>query len=305
MCFLHTLIDDSFYIKGVKIMSIKIVTDSTSYLPESLCKLYDISIVSLNVIMDGVSQREIDLSNDTFYTKMAESREIPTSSQPIPEEMMETFESLIKQGHSILGIFISSEMSGTYANSHLMRDLLLEKYPDADIHFFDSLTNCMQMGFIAVEAAKAAQAGASMEEVLERCAYVRQHSRFVFTPEVLTYLQKGGRIGGAAALLGNFLQIKPILTVNPDGKTDVYTKVRTKKKAVAKLIEILLEEIGDKANLEDVIVHHINCEEEGKALAHALSTQLDKSVSIQSIGPVIGLHVGPGSIGIAYHYKTH
>lgn len=286
-------------------MAIKIVTDSTSYIPEALCKLYDISIVSLNIILEGTSQREVELSNDTFYTKLADSPTLPTSSQPIPEEMLTTFEKLIQEGHSVLGIFLSSQMSGTYNSAHLIRTMLLEKYPEAKIQLFDSLTNCMQMGFIAIEAAKLAQVDTSMEEIINHCTYVREHSRFVFTPEVLTYLQKGGRIGGASALLGNFLQIKPILTVNPEGKTDVYTKVRTKKKAVAKLVEILLEDIGSPKNLEDIIVHHINCEEEGRALATALEERLNKSISIQSIGPVIGLHVGPGSIGIAYHYKAH
>lgn len=284
-------------------MAIKIVTDSTSYLPHDLCDTYDISVVSLNVILDGISTREQELSNDFFYTQMAKASEIPTSSQPLPEEMLHVFEDIIKEGHSVLGIFLSSEMSGTYSSSHLIRDMLLEKYPDASIELFDSRTNCMQMGFVALEAAKAAALGQSMEEVIARATYVRDHSRFVFTPEVLTYLQKGGRIGRASALLGTFLQIKPILTVAPDGKTDVFTKVRTKKKAVMKLIEILLEDLQSSEQLEDVIVHHINCEEQGQALALALSDKLGKPVRIQSIGPVIGLHVGPGSIGIAYHYK--
>lgn len=286
-------------------MAIKIVTDSTSYIPKDLCKTYDISIVSLNVILNGVSQRESDVSHHTFYTELSHSATLPTSSQPTPEEMLATFENIIQQGHSVLGIFLSSEMSGTYSSAHLIRSMLLEKYPEAHIEIFDSLTNCMQMGFIALEAARLACAEKSMSEIIEHCHLVRQHSRFIFTPEVLTYLQKGGRIGGASALVGQFLQIKPILTVNPSGKTDVYTKVRTKKKAIAKLIEILLEDIGSPEHLEGLIVHHIDCEQEGLALAKALEERLNRSVSIESIGPVIGSHVGPGSIGIAYHYKPH
>lgn len=284
-------------------MAIKIVTDSTSYLPKNLCDTYDISIVSLNVILDGISNRELKLSNDTFYTQMAQAKEIPTSSQPIPEEMIQTFEKIIQKGDSVLGIFLSFELSGTYASSHMIKEMLLEKYPDADIRLIDSHTTCMQMGFMALEAAKAAASGHTMDEVIARALYVREHSRFVFTPEVLTYLQKGGRIGDAAALLGNFLQIKPILTVSPNGKTDVFAKVRTKKKAVSKLIDILLSDISSPEKLEGITVHHINCEEEGLSLAKELEERLGISVLIQSIGPVVGIHVGPGSIGIAYHYK--
>lgn len=280
---------------------IKIVTDSTSYLPQEYLNHYDISIVSLNVILSGKTYRELDLSNETFYTEMDKSTELPTSSQPAPEEMLTCFEKIIKNGDSVLGIFLSSEMSGTFTSAHIIKEMLLERYPDAQIILFDSRTNCMQMGYIALEAAKIALSGATMDTVIERACYVRDHSRFLFTPHVLDYLKKGGRIGGASALLGNIFQIKPILTVE-NGKTTVFTKVRTKQKAIDVLINRLLQDTKEH-EIGEVIVHHINCPEEGQRLAAELKNKLNKDVKIQSIGPVIGLHVGPGSIGIAYY--TH
>lgn len=288
--------------KGGVPMSIKVVTDSTSYIPEELLKKYDISVISLNVIINDKSVRELDLSNAYFYQEMAQCKDLPTSSQPIPEEMMSVFEKHISQGHSVLGLFLSSEMSGTFSSAHMIKDILLERYPDAEITLIDSRSNCMQMGYAAIEAAKAAAAGKDMAQVIEVADFVIANSRFVFTPDTLDYLKKGGRIGGASALLGNLLQIKPILTVT-DGKTAILTKVRTKKKAVSTIVDTLFadyqpEEIGG------VIVHHINCESEGRALALALEEKLSMPVMLQSIGPVIGLHVGPGSIGIAYHKKV-
>lgn len=282
-------------------MSIKIVTDSTAYIPAHIQKELDIQVVSLNIIVNGISERELDVNLDQFYSHLKELDEIPTSSQPIPNEMMNTFETIVSEGHDIFAIFLSSDMSGTFSSSHLIRDLILENYPTANIELFDSKTNCMQMGYIAIEAAKAAKAGASMEEVLTVAKDVRDHSRFLFTPETLDYLKKGGRIGGASALLGNIFQIKPILTVE-DGKTTVYTKVRTKKKAIQTFIEKFKEDLENR-NLGGIIVHHINNEEDGQLLASQLEEALNQPVSLQSIGPVIGCHVGPGSIGIAYYTK--
>ena len=282
-------------------MAIKIVTDSTSYIPKEYLDKYDIKIVSLNVVMDGVSRREVDIDNKYFYDEMSKAKEIPKSSQPIPEEMLNTFKDIVKDGHSIVGIFISSKMSGAYSSANMIKNMILEDYPGADIHILDSKTNCMQMGFAAIKAGETASQGKSIEEVIEVTKYVLDNSRFLFTPETLEYLKKGGRIGGAAALFGNLLQIKPILTV-VDGETSVFKKVRTRKKAVNEIVAAVLNEIEAKG-LGDIIVHHINCEEEGLKLANALENKLNRKVSIQSIGPVIGLHVGPGSIGIAYYTK--
>lgn len=282
-------------------MAIKIVTDSTSYIPEEFINKYDISVVSLNVIMNGESIREVDLDNETFYSKMEESTEIPSSSQPSPDEIYNTFEKIIKEGNSIVGIFISSDMSGTVSSANLIKNMLLEKYPTAHIEIVDSRSNCMQMGYVAIEAAKAAAAGKSMEEVIDVCTSVINNSRFLFTPDTLDYLKKGGRIGGASALLGTLFQIKPILTVC-DGKTTVFTKVRTKKKAVDTLVTTLVNDLQGK-ELGGVIVHHINCQDEGLNLAAKIKKQLGVDVQIDTIGPIIGLHVGPGSIGVAYFTK--
>ena len=282
-------------------MSIKIITDSTSYIPKEYVDKYDIKIVSLNVVMNGESRREVDMDNESFYEEMNKSSEIPKSSQPIPGEMLNLFKDIAANGDSILGIFLSSKMSGVYSNANMIKNMVLEEYPQANIEILDSKTNCMQMGFAVLEAAKAAKDGKSMEEVVNLSKHVIDNSRFLFTPETLEYLKKGGRIGGASALFGNLLQIKPILTV-VDGETSVFKKVRTRKKAVDEIVKSVLDEINEKG-LGDVIVHHINCEEEGRKLANDLESKLDKKIEVQPIGPVIGLHVGPGSIGIAYYTK--
>ena len=282
-------------------MAIKIVTDSTSYIADEYIKKYDIKLVSLNVIINGVSSREVDIENEVFYEEIKNSKEIPKSSQPIPEEMLNTFREIVEDGDSIVGIFLSSKMSGTYSNANMIKDMILEDYPDAEIHILDSKTNCMQMGFAVIEAARTASEGKSINEVINAANHVINNSRFLFTPETLEYLKKGGRIGGAAALFGNVLQIKPILTV-VNGETSVFKKVRTRKKAIEEIVKTVLEEIEAKG-FGDIVVHHINCQEDGLKLAKALENKLGKKVDIQSIGPVIGVHVGPGSIGIAYYTK--
>lgn len=127
---------------------------------------------------------------------------------------------------------------------------------------------------------------------------VRDNSWFLFVPDTLKYLQKGGRIGKASALLGGILQILPILTVE-NGETTVFEKVRTKKKAVDVIVNKVVEDCS-KNEIGGVIVHHINAEEEGKSLSERLEEKLNIHINIKSIGPVIGSHVGPGCIGVAY-----
>ena len=282
-------------------MSIRIIADSTCYLPKEYIDKYNISIVSLNVLLNGKSYREIDLENDWFYKEMAKSSTIPTSSQPSITDFYNVIETQVKKGHDIVGIFLSSDMSGTFSTSNLVKEMILEKYPNANIVMLDSRSNCMHAGYAILEAAKAAADNKSLDEVVSIAKSVIENSKFIFVPDTLDYLKKGGRIGGAAALFGSLLQIKPILTVT-DGKTTVLTKVRTKKKAIDKILDTVMEQ-NLKSPIKGLIVHHINCESEGQELANKLQDKLGISnIKIQSIGPIIGLHVGPGSIGVAYHY---
>lgn len=282
-------------------MAVKIVTDSTSYIPNDLIKQLDITITSLNVILNGTSYKEVELENKDFYERMELSSEIPTSSQPGMDELLKIFKKIVNNGDEVLAIFISSKMSGTYSSAHLVKNIVLEEYKDGMIEILDSNTNCMQMGFIVLESAKAAKAGKTIDEVIKIAEDVKKNSKFLFVPETLKYLQKGGRIGKASALLGGIFQIKPILTVE-NGETTVFEKVRTKKRAVDAILNKVIEDCKNK-EIGGIIVHHINCEEEGKEIAKKLEQKFNIPIKIQSIGPVIGVHVGPGSVGVAYFHK--
>jgi DegV family protein with EDD domain len=279
-------------------MGVKVLTDSTSYIGEDTESQLDISIVSLNVIFGSESLRERDIDNENFYKMMAE-RGIPTSSQPSVQELYAEMEKVVQKGDSLLCIFISSHMSGTYSTAHMVKEMLLDRYKDAEIEIVDSTSNCMQLGFAAVVAARAAKEGENLEQVKEIAQNNIKRSRFLFVPHTLEYLKKGGRIGSASALVGNFLKINPILTVE-NGETAILTKVRTKKKAVSAMTDKMFQDVAEYG-LGEIKVHHIHAYDEAVELVQQLEEKLKIKIGICSIGPVIGTHVGPGTIGIVYY----
>lgn len=282
-------------------MAVKVIVDSTSYIPKSILDEYNITVLPLSVVFEDGEIKETEITNEEFYHKLEKLQTIPTSSQPPIGETYNIFESIVSRGDEILGVFISSEMSGTFSTANIVKDMILENYPNAQIELVDSRSNCMQLGYAAITGAKAAKEGKFLAEVVAEVKENIQRSKFIFSPDTLEYLKKGGRIGSAQALLGSILQLKPILTVT-DGKTDVIAKVRTKKKATEKLLEIFAEDI-QKYGLGEVIIQHINSEEEAKKIAERVKEITGTQVDICPIGPVIGVHVGPGSIGIAYYTK--
>ena len=208
---------------------------------------------------------------------------------------------MVAQGDDLLCIFLSADMSGTYNSAEQVKVTILEKYPKAKIEIIDSRSNSMQLGFAAIVAARAARAGKTLREVKEAAARNIQRSRFLFIPDNLVYLQKGGRIGGAQALIGNMLRIIPVLTVE-NGVTTVLKTVRTKGRALKAMVDKMLRDHQEHRIIE-IAVHHINCLEQAQRLAGEIQELLKLDVMIAAIGPVIGLHVGPGSIGIVYYTK--
>ncbi|WP_368292423.1 DegV family protein [Dehalobacter sp. TBBPA1] len=279
-------------------MAVQVLTDSTSYISKEIKEELNIRMVSLSLSFGSDSIREVDIDNDLFYKKMA-SYGIPTSSQPSIGELYNEMLAVIEKGDSLCCIFLSSEMSGTFSTGQLVKEMVSEKHKNARIEIIDSRSNSMQLGLAVIMAAREAKANKTLEEVKEAALENIQRSRFLFIPENLKYLKKGGRIGGASALIGDLFGIIPILTVE-NGITTVVTKVRTKKKAVLAMIDIMLDNIS-KYGLGEVIIHHINCLDEAKELAQMIKEKLKVNIDIIAIGPVIGLHVGPGTIGIVYY----
>ncbi|MFZ5597541.1 MAG: DegV family protein [Bacillota bacterium] len=281
-------------------MPVKVVTDSTSYIPPNLREEFDISVVSLSVSFGAESYREEEIDNSTFYKKM-EEKGIPVSSQPSPGDIYDIFNRLVQDGNDVVGIFISSDMSGTCNTARIAKKMINDMNPEAVIEIVDSRSNCMELGFAVLAAARAAKEGKPVDMVVDEANRIIKRSRFLFVPKTLEYLRKGGRIGGAAALLGSIIQIRPILTV-VDGVTAILAKVRTWDRAVQTILDQLFEDIGKKG-LGEIVVHHINSEADGKKMAMAIEKKLTVKVPVFPIGPVIGLHVGPGTVGVAYYTK--
>jgi DegV family protein with EDD domain len=279
-------------------MNVKLVTDSTCYIDENTLKELDIKTVHLTVNFPDESFDETSVPYDYFYKKIENSNTIPTSSQPTLAEIYNTFKEIVSRGEAVLGVFLSSKMSGTYTTALSAKHMILEKYPNAIINILDSKTNCMAMGIQVVEGAMMAKAGKKMEEVIQTVEHVSKRVQFLFVPSSLQYLIKGGRIGGASALIGSLLQIRPILYVN-DGMTDVMGRIRGTRKAINHMLNILNED-AKNYGLKHLLVHHIHDSNQGKELAEKLTAQYNRIVPSLPVGPVIGAHVGPGTVGIVY-----
>jgi DegV family protein with EDD domain len=280
-------------------MPVRVVTDSTSCLPRDLADEYGISSVSLYVTFGGVTARELDIDVDTFYLRMRQTGEFPTSSQPSVAELIEAFEGPVSRGDEVVGVFISSDMSGTFATASMARDQVLERHPGAVIELVDSRSNSMELGFAALAAAEVARAGGGAREAVEAAERMIARSRWYFVPNTLDYLRMGGRIGAASALLGSLLELRPILTV-VNGSVDSVRKVRTRARAIAEIAELFAADVAAKG-LGDVVVHHINDEAAAADLASRVEAIIGRAPRIVPLGPVIGVHVGPGSLGVVYH----
>lgn len=280
-------------------MTVKLVTDSTAYLTEKVSNELDITVISLAVNFPTQTFQEVAITNTEFYRMMEKSPGIPTSSQPSPAEFSEAFKKIIENGDEVLGVFLSSGLSGTYSSAQAAQKMVLEKYPDARIELIDSLSTIAILGYGVIEGAKAAQEGSSLETVAAKVKETISKGKLYFIPETLEYLKKGGRIGPAGALIGTLLQIRPILTM-ANGKAAVYAKVRTGYKAASKMLETFIQDYQN-FGVKAVTVLHIDNLAAANEFAKQVISRTGLSVEIGHIGPVIGLHVGPGTVGVSYY----
>jgi len=279
---------------------VALVTDSTAYIPDELMKEYDIEIIPLQVIWNGQVYRDnVDITPNEFYSRLQSAKTMPSTSQATPGDFIELYKSLIAKGFDILSVHISSKLSGTMDSAIQAKNAL----PDQRIELVDSLSASMAMGFPVLKAAKAAKEGATLEDCKDIVLNSYKNTGILFAVKTLEFLHRGGRIGGAAAFLGNKLDMKPILELR-DGKIEAIQRIRTMKKAVYKLVELTLQKFeGHKA------IHlaclHANAPEDAHNLLNKLTDKINSDNVIDAVctevSPVIGTHIGPGTIGVTYH----
>ena len=273
---------------------IKVVTDSTADLPESLIKELNITVVPLRVRFGDMLYREgIDISTKTFFEKLKQSPELPRTSQPSPGEFQEIYEGLACDGSSIISIHLSSHLSGTYQAAQLAKS----SRPELDITVIDSKQVSMGLGMIVLAAARAAKEGKTKAELLAIVEKVINRMQTYIVVDTLEYLQKGGRIGKASALMGAVLNIKPILTI-ADGVITPFEKARGKTRALERIVE-LVRDYSDKNGLMRCAIVHADTLDEavnlhGKVIAGIRHCE----VIISEIGAVVGTHGGPGTIAV-------
>ena len=277
---------------------VAIVTDSTAYLPPEYLKQYNIAVTPLSVILDDeVYTDGVDLLPGEFYKRLAASRTAPTTSKVMPAVMQLTFQSLLLQGYDVLGIFLSSRISSTVESAIQARSLL--PYAAENIVIVDSLWTSMALGWPVLAAARAAQAGEDLAECQKVAETACAQSGVVFVMQSLEFLRRGGRIGGAQAFLGSLLNIKPLLEIR-DGRIEALEKVRTKQKALQRLLEAVTERLRGKTHIR-LAVTHANADEEAATLLESASARLNPMETLCCpLSPVIGAHAGPGAVALNF-----
>jgi DegV family protein with EDD domain len=274
-------------------MAVKIVTDSLSDITDDLAQELGITVVPLYVRFgEDVYRDRVEITTDQFYHRLVHGVTFPTTTQPPPGDFLEVYKKLAKETDEILVLTVSSKLSGTYESAVQARNMVEEK---CRIEVIDSQTIAMGLGLIVLSAAKAARAGANLDELagLVRGAMPRSHAIMSF--DTLKYLAKGGRIGKAQALLGAMLSVKPILTVK-DGEVTPLTRVRSRAAGV----DYLYSFVAGFTNIEELAVEHATTPEEAGELVERLGALFPKERIYRStVSPVLGTHTGPHVLSVS------
>lgn len=282
----------------------KIFADSACDLPKQFFEENKVELLTLRVQVNGKDYNDIiDIEPKDVYDAMRDGA-VPKTSQVSPEVFLNTFEQLAKANEEGIYIAFSSNLSGTYSTAVMIASQLKEQYPNFKLNIIDSKCASLGYGLVIKEAVKLRNEGLSIDEVTTKIESYAKHMTHLFTVENLEYLAAGGRISKSSAFIGGLLSIKPILHVE-DGKLIPLEKIRGRKKAILRIIEIMAERGGDFSNKVVGISHSDDLQfaEDVKSLIH--EKLKPKSFDMTLIGAVIGAHVGPGTIAIFFTDKDY
>ena len=277
-------------------MGVRIVTDSTADIPAEVADALGIAVVPLTVFfgeeafLDGV-----DLDNAGFYRKLQSSKDLPRTSQPAPASFQAAYTRLIDEGaDAILSVHLSSKLSGTYQSACTARDSISESVRHIPIEVIDSKSISVGMSRAIMQAAEEARRGLGLEEIKAHALDQLARTHILAVLDTLEYVKRGGRIGGARAMLGNMLSVKPIIALK-DGEVVPVEQPRTRSKAYARVAQLLAE----KGRIEYVSIAEASADV-GQQLAEAIKTVYKGDIPIYLLGASLGTHTGPGTAAIAY-----
>jgi DegV family protein with EDD domain len=288
---------------------IALVTDQSAYLPPALVQRHGIHVIPLYIHFGTETLRDgVELTTTEFYDRLARADALPTTSQPSVGDFLELYRRLGQKAEAIVSIHISSGLSGTIPSALGARQTLIDEATEKSVnplavHVVDSTLTAAGLGLLVTAAARAIEAGQPAEAVVHMVEDLITRTKLTFVVDTLEYLQKGGRIGGASALVGSLIQIKPILHLT-GGRIDVLEKVRTAKKAKRRLLGIMEEQVG-QAGAVHAAVMHANAPGEAEVLRQQVAERFQcQELFVCEISPVIATHVGPGAVGISYYAEA-
>lgn len=275
---------------------VAILTDSSAYLPKSLTNELNISVVPLTLHWDGKSYYDgVDIQAEEFYTRLSTSSTIPTTSQVTVQQFDDAFGRLLNQGYEVLSLNISSGISGTVESAYQAQ----KNYSGKPLEVVDTRLVSMALGFMVLAAARAARDGASFAECKAIAADAYDKIGVYFTVDDLKYLNKGGRINTAKRLLGSIMDIKPLMEIK-DGKIELVESVKSRKKAIARMLELAEKRINGATPVRISPFHALALDEAQKLMTTAQERFNPVESILTEVSPVVGTHTGPGTLSLAF-----
>jgi len=282
-------------------IKVAIVTDTTACIPRELVERYGIELVPVDFIFDDkVYQDGIDISPNQFYALLRRAKKLPTTSGSLPAPYLKAYRKASSRATSVLCLTLPSRLSGMFNSARLAKQMAREALPNVAIEVLDCSTAAAGQGLVALAVAKAAASGKNLTEVVATAESVMQRVSLFATLDTLRYLVKGGRVPKAAALVSSLLQIKPIFTVN-GGDAFPVVNARTTPGAIKRIVKLMAEKVVKGQSLH-VAVMHADAMDKAILLRDCISSQFNcADLFITEFTPVMGVHTGPGVIGVAFY----